>query len=267
MDPRLNDAIGAAKIAGKILMDKFGHPVIKPKNINDVVTDADVEAEAQIKKFLMRKYPNYGFIGEETGFERKDITWVVDPLDGTRAFCFGMAYFSVSIALVDGSKTTLGVVYNPATKERFTAERGKGAFLNGVKIEPPSAEKPIGKCLIGCAFRYSRPELRRLEQKAGMCVVGLSVALDVCRTAQGRIDGAVYGLTNAFDHAAAALVAQESGVTATNFGKNSWDPYGLGIIAARPKTHKTLSRMFPKPLEKLDRLEKSYAKNHSLING
>ncbi len=266
MDPRLTDAIGAAKIAGKILADKFGHPVIKTKNVKDVVTDADVEAENQIKKFLMRKYPNYGFIGEETGFERKDVTWVVDPLDGTRAFCFGMAYFSVSIALVDGPKTALGVVYNPVAKEMFTAERGKGAFLNGVKIEPPSAEKPIGKCLIGCAFRYSRPELQRLEQNVGMCIVGLSAALDVCRTAQGRIDGAVYGLTNAFDHAAAALVAQECGVTVTNFGRNSWSPYGLGIIAARPKAHRILSGMFPNPLEKLDSLEMSYAKNYYLIN-
>lgn len=262
----LEDAVKAAETAGRILLEKFKNPAVKTKNIKDVVTDADVGSEKSIKEFLMEKYPDYGFLGEEGGLEkgRKKRTWVVDPLDGTRPFSLGIPNFSVSIALVEGKETLLGVVHNPVMGEMFTAIKNNGAYLNGKRLQPDGNNKPLMECVVGCTFRYHRNELLRLEENVNICLVNFSPALDVCRVAQGRIDASVHGLTQIFDHAAAALIAQESGIKVTNFGSAEWDISENGIVAARPAVHEQLSRLFPNPLENLSEGEKHYAKKYDL---
>ncbi|MBI3412466.1 MAG: inositol monophosphatase [Candidatus Aenigmarchaeota archaeon] len=264
MNSHLDDAVKAAETAGKILSERFNNPKVKTKNIKDVVTDADLESENAIKKFLMEKYPDYGFLGEETGFKKGNKTWVVDPIDGTRAFSFGIPNFSVSIALVENGKSMVGVVYNPMTGETFTSEKGGGAFFNGKLIGKSAKEKPTEECLVGCTFQYHRKELLKLEENVNVCLVNFSPALDVCRVAQGRIDAAVHGLTEIFDHAAASLIAVESGLKITNFGKKSWDIVDLGILAASPAIHGRLEALFPEPLRNLDKGEKFYTKKYEL---
>ena len=116
---------------------------------------------------------------------------------------------------------------------------------------------------MGCAFRYDREELKKLEQAVRVCLPIFSLALDVCRIAKGRIDGAVYGLSQVYDHAAPALIAQESGVKVTNFGKDTWNVFGIGMVAAKPETHAALSGLFYGPLENLDEEETVHI-NHDL---
>lgn len=251
----LNLAIKATKIGASVIKKYYSEPNAIVKGIRDVVTSADVEAETAIKKFLLGK-TNYGFIGEELGRQEGSPTWAVDPIDGTRAFIFGIPNFSTTIALID-KETVLGVVYNPITKELYTATKANGAFLNRRKLTL-KAERPIKESVVGCAFEYSRKELHDLSSAVNTCLVNLSCALDVCRTATGRVDGAVFGLSKVYDHAAAGLIAQEARIKVTNFGTETWNPFDLGVIAAKPKLHQFLSDMFPTPLTNLNAAERSW---------
>jgi len=258
MESHLNAAVEAARKAGNILIERFKSPKVRTKNIKDIVTDADIEAEKIIKEFLLNKYPDYGFIGEETENKQGKRIWVVDPIDGTRSFAFGIPYFSVVIALIENKETLLGVIYNPITNEMFTAIKGDGAFVNEKRIQPNNNVKKLSESTVGCAFRYHREELFKLEEKTNICMLTFSAALDICKVAQGRIDAAVYGLTKVYDHAASALIAQETGIKVTNFGKNTWSIFDMGVIAAKPNIHTELSALFTKPLDNLTDAERSH---------
>ncbi len=252
----LSLAIKATKISAAILKEHFIEPRVSVKGVKDVVTTADVEAENAIKEFLLGK-TDYGFLGEETGKKKGNPVWIVDPIDGTRPFCFGIPNFSTIIALMDGSDTMLGVVYNPITKEMYTSEKDRGAFLNGKRIRCKNG-RMLKDALVACAFVYGRKELTNLAKSVNVCLINLSCALDVCRVAEGRIDAAVYGLTKIYDHAAPALIAKEAGAIVTNFGTDTWNPFIHGIIASKPNIRRDLSRMFPRPLGNLDSNERSW---------
>ncbi len=254
----LNLAVKAAKIASAILKEHFAEPAVSVKGAKDVITKADTGAEKAIRGFLLGR-TDYGFLGEETGIKKGNPTWIVDPIDGTRPFCFGIPHFSTSIALMDGKDTMLGAVCNPMAGEMYTAVKGKGAFMNSRKLSVRN-ERPLKEALVSCAFVYGRKELHKLEASVNVCMLNFSCALDVCMVASGRTDAAVYGLTKVYDHSAAALIARETGITVTNFGTKGWDPYAMGIIAAKPGIRSELSRMFPKPLENLGANEKIWVK-------
>lgn len=195
----LQIAIKAAKIASVIIKKYYAEPDIAVKGVKDVVTNADIEAENAIRKFLLSR-TKYGFIGEETGKKAGNPTWIVDPIDGTRPFCFGIPYFSTTIALISNNETIIGVVYNPVTEELYTAIKGKGAFLNGKRLLA-KIKRPLKESIIGCAFVYGRKELLELEKSVNICMVNFSCALDVCKAAAGRIDAAVYGLSKVYSEA------------------------------------------------------------------
>ncbi len=133
---------------GKIAAKKAGHVIkkyykanyeIKDKGYKNPVTTADTEANKIIKDTLMKNFPSYGWLSEETldSSERlsKEKVWVVDPLDGTKEFIEGIPNFVVSIALVEFGLPIIGVLYNPILGELFYAEKSKGAFLNNSKIQ------------------------------------------------------------------------------------------------------------------------------------
>ena len=130
----------AARNAGKILMKYYesSDKEIKMKSANNPVTVADQEADKYLFNFLTNEFPEYGWLSEETldTQERleKNRVWVVDPLDGTKEFIEGVPHFSVSIGLVENGEPVIGVIYNPATEEMFSCEKGKGVYLNGEKV-------------------------------------------------------------------------------------------------------------------------------------
>ena len=111
---------------------------IKEKGYHNPVTTADHAANDKLKKILLREFPDYGWFSEETldSPERleKEYVWIIDPLDGTKEFIEGVPHFVVSVALVKNKEPVIGVLYNPIKDELFTAEKGKGAFLNGERI-------------------------------------------------------------------------------------------------------------------------------------
>ena len=150
----------AAIEAGKVIMKYFQTTSyhIKEKSINNPVTTADYEANQIIEEILFKEDSGYGWLSEETVDSdirlKKDYVWVVDPIDGTKEFIEGIPQFSISIGLVELGKPILGVIYNPAKNELFSAVNNRGAELNGKSI----------KCLQGnhnLSLLVSRSEIKR----------------------------------------------------------------------------------------------------------
>ena len=139
MKNELKSAINAAKEAGSIIMQYYKSKYeIRDKSYHNPVTTADHAADTYLKETLTKQYPEYGWLSEETvdSKERlnKERAWVVDPLDGTKEFIEGVDHFVVSVGLVENGEPIIGVLYNPASKELFTAVKGDGAFLDDEKI-------------------------------------------------------------------------------------------------------------------------------------
>jgi myo-inositol-1(or 4)-monophosphatase len=199
----------------------------------DMVSAADRDAEALIRKALTTARPEDGLLGEE-GSHRESASgrhWIVDPLDGTTNFLYGFPVWAVSIAL-DGE---LGVVYDPVRDELFAASRGSGAMLNGAPIRV-GAPPPLSTALLATGFGYDAD--RRGKQGAVIARVlprirdlrrAGAAALDLCWLAAGRLDGYYERGLGAWDWAAARLVAEEAGLAVVDLEP---DPHGLA--AAHP---------------------------------
>ena len=145
MKSELKSAIDAAKEAGSIIMQYYKSKYeIRDKSYHNPVTTADNAADKYLRETLTKAYPDYGWLSEETVDSAERLqnsrAWVVDPLDGTKEFIEGVDHFVVSVGLVENGEPIVGVLYNPASKEIFTASRGNGAFLDGVKISCSSLE-------------------------------------------------------------------------------------------------------------------------------
>lgn len=223
-------------------------------SMEDIVTQADRETEDLIRSLLAEARPDDGILGEErdpvTG--SSGLTWVVDPIDGTVNYLYGIRQYAVSVAVVEGepepaSWTALaGVVFNPALGELFSAQLGRGATLNGapLAVAPPV---DLAQALIGTGFGY-RAE-RRVEQ--AKLLVGLvarirdirrqgSAALDLCDVAAGRLNAYFERGLNPWDHAAGALIAGEAGARVS--GLHGSRPSDAFLLAAEPGLAGALER-------------------------
>src|SRR5690349_8131061 len=137
MSNELKAALDAARAAAEVIRGFYQRNVkTEIKADKSPVTEADVRAEEVIRELLTRRFPSYGFFGEETGKSAMDAesVWLVDPIDGTKSFVRECPFFSTQIALMRGGKFVLGVSMAPAYDEVAWAERGRGAFLNGKPI-------------------------------------------------------------------------------------------------------------------------------------
>ncbi len=197
----------------------------------DVVTNADKEVEAFIRARLAAEQPGDGFLGEESDAtdSTTERTWVVDPIDGTVNFLYGIPQWACSVAVVEGtdpaSWTILaGAVVNAAAGETYAASRGDGATLNGARLLA-SAPDALATSLVATGFSYRAAN--RAEQGASVAALLPSIrdirrlgaaSLDLCAVAAGRVDAYAERGLKPWDFAAAALVATEAGavVTATD---------------------------------------------------
>lgn len=137
-NPRMIDvAIDAAKKGGDLAYRYFKtQPKVTYKPDNSPVTKADIETEKLIRKIISKKFPEHGFIGEESGKNKESTkyVWVVDPIDGTKQFIRGIPFWTTLVALLENGKPILGIAYSPVTDELFTAQKGKGTYLNGKRV-------------------------------------------------------------------------------------------------------------------------------------
>jgi myo-inositol-1(or 4)-monophosphatase len=209
----------------------------------DIVTHADRETEALIRGLLADARPNDGFYGEESTATAgtSGLTWVVDPIDGTVNFLYGIPSWAVSIAVVEGDPdpatwtARAGAVFNPAAGELFTAAAGAGAFLGTTKLQANTGVA-LPLALVGTGFSYSSARrIRQAEVVRGLIDqvrdirrIG-SAALDLCSVGAGRLDLYYERGLNPWDHAAGALVAREAGARVGGFGN---DREGSDILIA-----------------------------------
>jgi myo-inositol-1(or 4)-monophosphatase len=187
----------------------------------DVVTEADKATERLIFDRLSAARPGDGFLGEEGGSSSSSsgVVWVVDPIDGTVNFLYGIPQYAVSVAATVDGRSVAGVVVDVAGGETFTATLGGGARRDDVPLDLSDvAPQPLAKRLVGTGFNYVREvKLRQADAVARLLHevrdirrMG-SAALDLCAVAAGRLDGYVEEGLNAWDMAAGGLVATEAG--------------------------------------------------------
>jgi myo-inositol-1(or 4)-monophosphatase len=210
------------------------HRVEYKTSATDPVSEADHAAEQLITTALTQARPGDGLLGEE-GADRDSSTglrWVVDPLDGTVNYLYGLADWAVSIACEDADGALVGVVHQPALGRTFTAVRGEGAFLDSVRL---AVNDPVelGRALLGTGFAYDVEQRRRqagiiaqvLPQVRDIRRIG-SAALDLCMVAAGMLDAYYEDTTSRWDWAAGALIAAEAGARVEHAGD--------GLVAAGP---------------------------------
>jgi len=250
----LEIAVHAATAAGRLVRGRPEQVSVASTKTSpvDVVTAMDTAAETLIVEQLLARRPGDGVLGEEGGLRpgSSGLTWVVDPIDGTVNYLYGIPAYAVSIAVVSGQPepggwTVLaGCVLNPVTEEVWTATAGGGAYLNGAPLPGP-AEVTLDRALVGTGFGYVQarrrgqgrvlasllPEVRDIR-RAG------SAALDLCALASGRLDAYYERGLQPWDQAAGVLVAVEAGARVS--GPGGLSPSEELVVAAAPRLHASL---------------------------
>jgi myo-inositol-1(or 4)-monophosphatase len=220
----LNVMVQAARKAGRTLKRDFGEVEklqVSLKGPANFVTAADRRAEEILHQELTRARPGYGFLGEEGGRRDgadKTHTWIVDPLDGTSNFLHGIPQFAVSVALERDGAIAAGVIYNPANDDLYTAERGKGAFLNDQRLRVAGRQRLLD-AVVACGLPHHgkgdlalfRAEFAAVQDKvAGLRRFG-AAALDLAWVAAGRLDAYWERDISPWDMAAGTLLVREAG--------------------------------------------------------
>lgn len=243
-EARLQCAIKAARAAGAIIKNRFGTAFdVEYKSHQDPVTEVDRACERQIREILSKDFPEIEIWGEEFGTTDPDadLLWIVDPLDGTKNFVHGYPFVAVSIALVERSRSILGVVYDPVRDELFTALRGQGARLNGHPIKVSETEN-LSEALVVTTLSIDPAQQADLILKACTYCQGVrrggAAALDLCQVAAGRLDTVWEWSLRPWDLAAASLIIEEAEGTVTKPDGSPFEIRGGSILASNTNLHR-----------------------------
>lgn len=243
-----------AQDVGALLLDFFEQPhkIETKSSAFDIVTEADKAAESLILQRLRQHFPSHYVVSEEGGTsgaqaDSAEYFWYVDPLDGTVNFANNIPIFSVSMALTGRDMQPLvGVVYDPAHKELFSAARGHGAAVNGRPLRVSTAAS-LEQAVLGTGFPYDKTSnpnnnldawaLFSLKTR-GLRRLG-SAAIDICWVAAGRFDGYWEQRLNAWDCLAGLLCVLEAAGTCSDYdGLMSPKMYaGQQVVASNPHIH------------------------------
>lgn len=253
--PIINIALRAAREASSLLVQAHARPdrvKVFEKGPNDFVTDVDRIVEETLIHHLRKAYPTHSFLAEETGKiegSDKDTVWIIDPIDGTRNFVMGYPHFCISMACLQRGKLQHAVIVDPIKSEEFTASKGSGAALNGVRLRIGTRAKLEGGVvsLSAAATPAHYERLMGLQQKllgvAGAIRQTGSTALDMAYVAAGRLDaGWTYGV-KAWDSAAGILLIQEAGGLISDINGNPDCLHSDELVYGNPKCFKSLLKV------------------------
>lgn len=240
-------AVETAKKAGLLLRENLGHAGrIEYKGAVDIVTELDKRSEALIIGEIKKAFPDHGVLAEESDeiAARSPYRWIIDPIDGTTNYAHGFPFFCVSIAFEADGMVEFGAIYDPMLGELFTAERGKGAFLNGKKIEVSEIDS-LDKGLLATGFPYDLRQSKdnnlghfaNFSLRAQAIRRAGSAALDLAYVACGRFDGFWELKLKPWDVASAALLVEEAGGKITDFGGGQFSIYGKECLASNGLIH------------------------------
>lgn len=244
LDHRLNIAESVIREAGKVATAHFARRdrlAVDRKGAQDLVSAADRECEAFIVGRLAEAFPDDGILGEEGASVNPEAAavWVIDPIDGTHNFLTGIPFWCISIGLVVGAESVLGLIYHPPRDELFAARKHGGASVNNVPIKV-SGETDITKARICLGFSYRRPIAPYVHTVEALLTAGCeycrlgSGALGLAYTAAGRFDGYWERHLNSWDAAAGIVLVKEAGGTVNEFFAGDGLRSGCEILAVTP---------------------------------
>jgi myo-inositol-1(or 4)-monophosphatase len=232
----LDTAIAAARAAGEIMRNASSQVrQARHKGFRDLVTGADLAAQEAIVRIISKRYPDHGFLVEESLSSALDSShvWIIDPLDGTTNYARGIPFYSTSIALYERGQPLLGVIYDPAREQLFSAGRGNGAYLSSPEHPPRplrvSSTTELEAALVN--FDWSREEstraaiLERVNRLAPLVMtlrtMG-SAALSMAYLAAGWLDVYCHPNLAPWDVAAAAVIVAEAGGRVSTLDGSPW---------------------------------------------
>jgi myo-inositol-1(or 4)-monophosphatase len=225
---------------------------IQLKGEINLVTEVDKQCEQRIIEIIKKAFPEHNILTEETPMPElpSPYRWIIDPLDGTTNYAHGYPCFCTSLALELDKEIVLGAIYDPMLDELFTAQKGKGVFLNNERITVSTTDRLIN-ALICTGFPYDVREsaVNNLDHFNHFIMEARAIrrdgaaALDLCYVAAGRFDGFWELKLNAWDVAAGKLMVEEAGGKVSDFNGSPLDIYGQQTLATNGKIHQEMIRV------------------------
>jgi myo-inositol-1(or 4)-monophosphatase len=218
----LDAAVEAARAAGELLRQNFQQPLrVDSAEAHDIKLEIDVRAQKLISDLLLGKFPEHALYGEEgvVGDQTSDYQWVVDPLDGTVNYYYGIPHFCVSIALRYLGEIIVGVIHDPIRDETWTAQKGAAPMLNGQpfrvseRADLAEAVISVGLSKTGVTIAAGLPLLQEMVHRARKCRLMGSAALDLAYVACGRFDAYIEQGISLWDIAAGWILVETAGGT------------------------------------------------------
>ncbi|MCK9225350.1 MAG: inositol monophosphatase [Candidatus Muirbacterium halophilum] len=247
------------KQAGKMALEGFkGEFTTEYKDDVDPVTEWDKKVEKFLIDNIKQKYPEMGIFSEEDENRDLDKKFVafIDPIDGTVNFSHKLPFFCVSLGIYRNGVAQMGFVYIPVLDEMFSAFRGKGAKLNGKKIQVSKTDK-LNRSIIATGFPYDKHKSKENNvdnfSKMIVNVQGIRrmgcAAIDCCFVACGRLDGFWEIKLNPWDTAAGVLIAKEGGAEVTGFNGEDWDLLSGNIVLTNGCIHNKVLKVLSGEIE------------------
>jgi myo-inositol-1(or 4)-monophosphatase len=216
----LDCAVEAARSAGGLLQAHYGRSLaIDANEAHDIKLELDRRTQALIESLLLMRFPSHAIYGEEgmRGDDSSEFQWVIDPIDGTVNYFYGIPHFSISIALRRSGRIIVGVIYDPARDELWTVEDGGVSMLNGQPIVV-SDRQQLSEAIVSVGLAKSIESinsgihlLERMLRSAKKCRMMGSAALDIAYVACGRLDAYIEGSISLWDVAAGILLIERAG--------------------------------------------------------
>lgn len=244
--PALEVASEAARRAGEVLMSRYRTGLeVRHKGRGNIVTEADLLAEKAILDLIQAEFPHDTIMSEES--ERQEgsspYTWIIDPLDGSKNYAYGLPHFCVAIGLIQGGEPVVGVTYDPLKEELFHAERGKGAYLNGLPIHV--SDKPtVRESLVGLDLGYDDATGKKVlalihgiwPGVQGFRIMG-SIGMGLAYVASGRLDLYLHQYSYPWDMASGVPLVREAGGVITDRAGHPITVTSRGLLAGNAFVH------------------------------
>jgi myo-inositol-1(or 4)-monophosphatase len=218
----LDAAEKAARAAGKLLRKNFGRPQrVNAVAAHDIKLEIDIQTQELITKLLLKEFPKHALYGEEgiVGDQSSEHQWIIDPLDGTVNYFYGIPHFCVSIALRFRNEVMVGVIYDPIRREMWKGQKGETSKLNGDPVhvsdraDLAEAVVSVGLAKTGETINANFPLLQQMVHRVRKCRVLGSAALDMAYVACGRLDAYIEQGISLWDIAAGWLLVENAGGT------------------------------------------------------
>ncbi len=243
-------AIQVSEQAAAYLMEHFRKDpelMMKRGTAKEVVTEYDKESDRMIVEAIREKYPDHDLLTEESGRidNGGEYTWIIDSLDGTGNFAVGNPFFAVSIGVMKGDELVLGVINAPFLGELYVAEKGKGAFLNGMPIHVSDVDDLGQAYVASCGggeannVRYGKINSQIYPLVKDLRKLG-SAALECAWVASGRAEAYFTTKISEWDVAAGTLLVQEAGGVVSDFEGNPWKAEEVDYVCSNGKVHEVL---------------------------